>query len=251
MPEATPGYSSAFLQYAARSSSYSANVITSHVSSLIPLESVLDVGCASGTWLRAWAEHGVGFVYGIDGNWVDRESLELPSSNFSAINLADGFDLGRKFDLVQSFEVAEHLQPSAAEHFVDGLTSHARCYILFSAAPPGQGGDHHVNERSYDYWREMFGRRGFAVLDCIRPYVIGDKRVSFWYRYNSFLYVRREYLGRIPPALAAMEVPEGRALQDLSPLTFRIRKSLVKHLPYTLQHGIAGLKARFAPTGRF
>jgi hypothetical protein len=208
------------------------------------------VGCASGTWLRAWAERGVELVHGIDGDWVDRESLEIPASSFTSTDLTGGFDLGRKFDLVQSFEVAEHIHPTASEVFIDSLTSHARHCILFSAAPPGQGGEYHINERPYGYWREMFGRRGFTVLDCVRPHVIADKRVSYWYRYNSFLYVRREFLGRISPQLTAWEVSGNTPLQDLSPMVFRIRKSVVRHLPYTLQHGIAGLKARFVPTGR-
>ncbi len=32
-------------------------------------------------------------------------------------------------------------------YFVDSLTSHARLDIFFSAAPPGQGGENHVNEK--------------------------------------------------------------------------------------------------------
>jgi SAM-dependent methyltransferase len=251
MVEASQRYGQDFIQYAAHSSNYSAKIITSYISSLLPLGSVLDVGCASGTWLRAWAERGVKFVYGIDGDWVDRGTLEIPVSSFINIDLADGFDLGRKFDLVQSFEVAEHIHPSVSELFIDSLVNHARGCILFSAAPPGQGGEHHVNERPYGYWRGMFTKRGFAVLDCVRPHVIADKRVSYWYRYNSFLYVRRDFLRQIPPQLTACEVAEDRPLEDLSPMAFRIRKTLVKHLPYTVQRGIAGLKARLAPTGRF
>jgi SAM-dependent methyltransferase len=251
MREAPRHYSPSFVQYAARSSSHSAKVITAYLSNFVPIRSVLDVGCASGTWLRAWTECGAELVYGIDGDWVDREVLEIPLSSFAPVDLTGGFDLGRKFDLVQSLEVAEHIHPDASEVFIDNLTNHARLGILFSAAPPGQGGEYHVNERPYDYWREMFGRRGFTVLDCVRPHVIDDKHVSYWYRYNTFLYVRPEVLTRISPQLTSREVPMGSPLQDISPVAFRIRKSVVKHLPYTVQRGIADLKARFVPTGRF
>ena len=251
MREASRHYSPAFVQYAARSSSHSARVITTYLSALIPIRSVLDVGCASGTWLHAWAERGADSVYGIDGDWVDRKTLEIPSSSFAAVDLTSGFNLGRKFDLVQSLEVAEHIHPTASEVFVDNLASHARLGIFFSAAPPGQGGENHVNEKPYGYWREMFARRGFAVLDCIRPHVIADKRVSYWYRFNSFLYIRREFLEGLSPQLTSWEVPAVRPLQDISPVAFRIRKSVVKHLPFTVQRGIADLKSRFIPTGRF
>ncbi|MDP6884692.1 MAG: hypothetical protein QF830_11185, partial [Rhodospirillales bacterium] len=43
-----------------------------------------------------------------------------------------------------SLEVAEHLPPDAAETFVATLVAHGRL-VLFSAAPPGQGGLNHVN----------------------------------------------------------------------------------------------------------
>jgi hypothetical protein len=33
--------------------------------------------------------------------------------------------------------------------------------VLFSAAPPGQGGEHHVNERTYEFWRGLFARHGY------------------------------------------------------------------------------------------
>jgi hypothetical protein len=35
--------------------------------------------------------------------------------------------------------------------FVYCLARHARRFVLFSAAPPGQGGEFHVNERPFEY----------------------------------------------------------------------------------------------------
>jgi hypothetical protein len=47
--------------------------------------------------------------------------------------------LDRRFDLVQSLEVAEHITPAASEAFVEDLARHAERFVLFSAAPPGKG----------------------------------------------------------------------------------------------------------------
>jgi SAM-dependent methyltransferase len=243
-------YDEAFMQYAAQSSIYSARVITASLGSWLGIRSVLDVGCATGTWLRAWSDLGVGDYQGIDGNYVDCAMLQVPAERFAAVDLNGGFDLGRKFDLVQSLEVGEHIAPASSQIFVDSIAQHAARFVLFSAAPPGQGEENHVNERPYEFWRDALARHGFVVLDAVRPAVIADTRISYWYRYNIFLYVRRECLHNLDPTLQAMVVPEGAKLADVSPLAYRMRKAMVRQLPYRLQHEIARLKARFLPTGR-
>ena len=53
--------------------------------------------------------------------------------------------MDRKFDLVVSLEVAEHLPSECAETFVDSLTGLGPI-VLFSAAIPHQGGTNHANE---------------------------------------------------------------------------------------------------------
>jgi hypothetical protein len=243
-------YDPSFIRYTARSSAYAARAVTSLIGSSLGIRSVLDVGCAAGTWLRAWNEQGVSDIRGVDGSYVDRALLEIPVSAFTRMDLNDDFDLGRRFDLVQSLEVAEHIEAVAAEVFVENLTKHASRFVLFSAAPPGQGGENHINEQSYDFWRTLFEKRGFAAFDCVRPAIAADKAVSYWYRYNSFLYVRREALNEIPTELRVYEVGAGRPLPDISPFVFRLRKALLRRLPSSFQSGIAWLKTRALPTGR-
>lgn len=243
-------YDNAFLQYAAQSSEYSARTISSMLRARLGVESVLDVGCAMGTWLRAWAERGVADYHGVDGDYVDRRNLDIPAAAFTAVDLNAAFDLGRQFDLVQSFEVAEHVEPCASEAFVDSLVRHALRYVLFSAAPPGQGGEFHINEQPYEFWREKLARRGFAAVDAVRPMICDDARISYWYRYNTFLFVRHEALAGLPPDLRSKVVAESTPLIDVSPLAFRLRKALIRMLPYSAQQGIARLKAHFLPTGR-
>jgi len=247
----TTPYDNSFIEYAAQSSAYSANAVTSFLSPHLKPVSVLDIGCAAGTWLRFWGDRGVTDRHGVDGDYVDRALLEIPQTSFTPHDLNQPFDLGRRFDLVESFEVAEHVQRASSPVFADNMARHSAKYVLFSAAPPGQGGEYHVNERPYDFWRKLMAERGFAAVDCVRPAILEDAKVSYWYRYNMFLYVRREFLGELPPALASHVVPDGTALTDVSPLTFQMRKAVIGMLPYAAQHRIAWLKARLLPTGRF
>jgi hypothetical protein len=209
------------------------------------------VGCATGAWLTAWQNAGVNDFYGIDGPYVDQDRLEIPSSKYAATDLNSTFDLGRRFDLVQSLEVAEHLEPNHSEAFVACLASHAERFVLFSAAPPGQGGEFHINERPYEFWRALFEQRGFAMADPVRPVILNEKDISYWYRYNTFLFIRRELLPSLPAQLTGTVLLPEANISDVSPSLFRLRKAVLKALPRRLQHEVARLKAAVFPTRRF
>jgi Methyltransferase domain len=246
----THTYNNDFMQYAAQSSDYSAKAITSMLHRMLNISSVLDIGCARGTWLRKWSEVGIVDLHGVDGDYIDRQTLELPDLMFTAVDLNGSFDLGRQFDLVQSLEVGEHIEASASETFVESLVRHARRYILFSAAPPGQGGEYHVNERPYEFWRQKFERRGFVTVDAVRPAIAEDKRISYWYRYNMLIFIRRESLAEISNDLLHHVLRASDEIKDLSPLAFRLRKAVVGRLSNAVQNKIARLKSKLLPTGR-
>jgi hypothetical protein len=85
----------------------------------------------------------------------------------------------------------------------------------------------------------------------VRPAIAGDAKNPYWHRYNAFLYVRLAELGKVDRRLSDLIVREGTPLADVAPLAFRIRKAIVRQLPSAVQHGVARLKAKFMPTGRF
>jgi len=173
-------------------SSYSAKTILSMVIDVLPaMDSAVDVGCGVGTWLSVLKENGVGDIQGIDGSWVKRDLLEIPEQYFRQADLNKPIDLGRKYDLAVSLEVAEHLPPETARTFVDSLVSMSD-FVLFSAAIPLQGGTGHVNEQWPDYWANLFGERGYVALDFIRRRVWNDSKIMSWYRQNVLMYVKRE-----------------------------------------------------------
>ena len=77
--------------------------------------SVIDIGCGAGNWLYNWKELGVTDFLGVDGDYVRAEDLIIDKKNFVSANLDNGFSTGRKFELVTSLEVAEHIKPENAE----------------------------------------------------------------------------------------------------------------------------------------
>jgi SAM-dependent methyltransferase len=150
------------------------------------LNSVLDVGCGTGTWLKVFEENGVEDYFGVDSPDVSHSILNIPTRKFLNTDLRNPLSLGRKFDLVLSLEVAEHLPPECADLHVKSLTDHGNI-ILFSAAIPGQGGQNHFNEQWPSWWKEKFLKYGFYFHDVIRPQVWNNENVDWWYRQNIFL----------------------------------------------------------------
>lgn len=242
-------YGDKFMSYADKSSRIAANTISQLLRSQFEINSVLDVGCAKGTWLDAWRGSGSTEVLGVDGEYVNRDELVIPPDCFVAADLKEPLQLAQRFDLVQSLEVAEHLPASAAENFVANLIRHSKGLVLFSAAPPGQGGEFHINEQPYDYWRAIFRKHGFHAHDWIRPQISKTADISFWYRYNIFLYINAAL---VPPAsVANTRVPDTAPLSDISPGLFRLRKSVVRLLPEKVRDGLAHFKSNLFPSGRW
>ena len=175
----------------------SAEVVVPLVVKLMPVNSVIDVGCGVGTWLSVFNSMGISDIWGIEGSWLDKKHLVIPERFFSSSDLRLPFQLERTFDLAVSLEVAEHLPAECAETFIDSLVRLAPI-ILFSAACPGQGGDNHVNLQWQDYWADLFKRRGYEVVDCIRKKIWQDDRVLWWYVQNTLLFVQGDRLGDYP-----------------------------------------------------
>ena len=102
-------------------------------------------------------------------------------------DLTQRIDVNRRFDLAICLEVAEHLPRQSAELLVTSLCAFSDA-VLFSAASPGQGGTHHINEQWPNYWAELFSRRNFGGVDCLRPLLWENEAVAPYYRQNIILY---------------------------------------------------------------
>jgi SAM-dependent methyltransferase len=208
----------------------------------LTIRSVADIGCGQGAWLSVWRKAGVS-VIGVDGPHVDQRDLMIGTEEFCVADLNFPIDLGRHFDLVQSLEVAEHLPAERASDFIQGLTTHAPI-VMFSAAVPGQGGEHHINEQPLEYWRAKFRHHGYLAIDYIRPGIAGNELVHKWYRCNTLLYVQEKRLQELPERVRAFRVPDNELLQDYWSRLDRIRHTLIRQLPRDAVDHLSRLKAR-------
>jgi SAM-dependent methyltransferase len=151
-----------------------------------PPSSLLDVGCGIGTWLHAAAKAGVEDYLGVDGVELPADNLLFPAEYFRVFDLTSHWCLGRRFDWVMCLEVAEHLDAAHAGTLISSLTAHAD-NILFSAACPGQPGQHHVNCQWPEYWQHLFNLAGYACSDSIRGQLWEVGPINPWYRQNIFI----------------------------------------------------------------
>ena len=220
-------YKDDFYESRGGGSKRSAEIIVPLILDLISPKSVIDVGCGVGAWLSVFNENGVEDIIGLDGNWVDPKLLLIPKESFTSCDLEKRVRIDRKFDLVISLEVGEHISKSSAETYVDSLVS-LGTLILFSAAIPFQIGRHHVNEQWPDYWANLFDARGYCVLDPIRRKIWQDDEVDYWYAQNILMFVRKDCLERYPKLKAELDCISGHPLSIVHPKMYYLSSAPIR-----------------------
>lgn len=128
-------------------------------------ESIIDFGCGIGAYLESGLNKGITNLKGYDigGNYL------LPYINDTIKEFIEFEDCTKildsgKYDCVISLETGEHIDPSGSDNFIDNLcnSTEDKGFILFSAAPPGQGGTGHINCQPKSFWLNKFLTRGFV-----------------------------------------------------------------------------------------
>ena len=121
--------------------------------------SFLDVGCGTGRAVEYLHGKGLDCV-GLEGSAAAVAASPVPLL-IRHVNLNVPIALGRKFDVVWSYEVAEHIHPAHTDTFLATLIRHGD-RIVMSAARPGQGGAGHFNEQPPGYWIAKMAARGYG-----------------------------------------------------------------------------------------
>jgi SAM-dependent methyltransferase len=169
-----------------------AEAIVSVLFDFLHPDSIIDFGCGLGNFVVEFEKKGVEKVLGVDGYWAKEDPLFKikKETAFLPVDLTKPVDLHQRFDVALCLEVAEHLPAAAASQLVETLTK-ASDRIVFSAAPPGQGGINHLNEQWMDYWEEKFAAKNFVVHDILRTVFWNNEAISWWYRQNIFFVAHR------------------------------------------------------------
>lgn len=121
------------------------------------IKSVLDIGCGPAGMVEYANWKGV-YSIGVDG---DTTLDKMPYIMFHDF-IEGPFNLDTYYDLAWSTEFLEHVEAKYIPNFMP-LFQRAQ-YVFCSAAYPGQGGHHHVNEQESQYWIDVFASYGFTYM---------------------------------------------------------------------------------------
>ncbi len=127
------------------------------VSDLQP-RSVLDAGCGLGMLVECLRQRGVD-AYGVDVSEYAIQNVYPEIRPYCWVGSITE-PLPRRYDLIVSIEVLEHLPPREAERAVENFCQHADD-ILFSSTPLDYKEATHFNVQPPEYWVELFARHGF------------------------------------------------------------------------------------------
>jgi len=134
---------------------------------------VIDFGCGDGDLVRGFIGQGIN-AFGIEGteNCIEYLGVNAASGGLlGSMNRViihdlrtpirklfsfDDFGMITDVDLVLCLEVAEHLEEEYSDILIKNILVSDK--IVFTAAPPGQEGNHHVNLKSREWWIGKFGK---------------------------------------------------------------------------------------------
>ncbi|MDO8834501.1 MAG: methyltransferase domain-containing protein [Vicinamibacterales bacterium] len=119
---------------------------------------VLDAGCALGLLVEALRDRGVE-AYGVDLSSYAIDNLHEKVRSYCRLgSVADDFD--RRYDLIVSIEVLEHMPAADAEAAVANFCRHADD-VVFSSSPLDHREPTHINVHPPEHWAELFARHDF------------------------------------------------------------------------------------------
>ncbi|MDP2864771.1 MAG: class I SAM-dependent methyltransferase [Elusimicrobiota bacterium] len=120
---------------------------------------VADLGCGCGVYSHLFKLRGTRAL-SIDGV-IPPPEHSFPMEIITRDLTLPFENIWGNFDLALCLEVAEHIPEEFSGVFLKNLTAFSDRLVM-SAAPPDQGGHHHVNERPRRYWAQKLAELGFA-----------------------------------------------------------------------------------------
>ncbi len=149
------------------------------------IKSVIDIGCGPAGMTDYIRSKGIDAI-GVDGD------PSLPKKDYVIVHdyTLGTLDLSRTFDLAYSTEFLEHVEEKYIQNFLPSFQKAK--YVFCSAAPKGQGGHHHVNENSKEYWIEKFDNFGFTYLKEDSDEISKTHEFKL-VKHNSMFFINRQY----------------------------------------------------------
>jgi|688.fasta_scaffold53162_4 2-polyprenyl-3-methyl-5-hydroxy-6-metoxy-1,4-benzoquinol methylase len=123
-------------------------------------KTLIDCGCGHGEISREFIRNGCEEAFLFDGSIHAVEmARQNGMKNVEQLDFTNAEKIPAQGDLAICLEVAEHI-PQAYARNLCSLLANAAPTVVFTAAPPGQGGHLHVNTQPQSYWIAIFNSFG-------------------------------------------------------------------------------------------
>lgn len=233
-------YSNSFYNKVASRANIASQISANVISGLINVKTLADIGCGSGIWARNFCLKlkEIETIYALDLELPERVYLDDTfMSRYQVHHVAQNLDSlpllpFHEVDLTICLEVLEHLEFETGKKLITEFGAKTK-YLLFSAAIPGQGGTHHINERPYEYWYSQLRENGFIPFDVIRPKLKGQD-VPSYYRYNIIFWINTSKVTDKEIEAIGVNTDESFVSNpiDIRPLPVKIKYKLVSLIPH-------------------
>lgn len=195
---------------------------TVFLSSVLAPASSIELGCGMGVYTSWLARGGAAPAWGIEpdgmpssifstGSWPRQLAAHIFGSRSSTSKGGGSGDGGYggggaggdssrdihacvdalgTFDLVLTFEVAEHVPRELHDSLADFLVARTSRFLVFSASPH-RSGHGHISPRSRSEWRLEFERRGMVYMpELTRALLLESQEVN--HKRNSLIFAASE-----------------------------------------------------------
>jgi hypothetical protein len=198
-------YSSRFYCEMDHATAKSAKKIVSLLLEKFQFQTVVDFGGGTGKFARELLLLGKNDVLIVEGDWLKGISKWVPEEMYLYTDLRKQISFQSKYDLAICLEVAEHLEAEYADTLIANLTASSDI-VAFSAAIPGQGGTHHINEQWPDYWVDKFKTFGYGLSLDPRIEIWDDDEILACYRQNLLFFTKKPLLDLRPSRLVHPDI---------------------------------------------
>lgn len=143
-------------------------------------KTVLDAGCAMGLLVAALRDLGVE-AYGVDLSEYAISQVREDIRPYCAVgSLADPLpdSLPRRYDLVVSMEVLEHIPEEEGKKAVANLCA-VTDQVLFCSSPDDTEDPTHINLHQPSYWCGLFAEQGFFFVGEEKPVFLTNYALFF------------------------------------------------------------------------
>jgi SAM-dependent methyltransferase len=210
--------------------------LVSEVVKVLKPSSVLDLGCGPCRSLAHFKELGIARVVGLDGavSLLSNPYVQAFKKDIILLDLEKSpCVMGEPFDLVWSYEVAEHI--ANEENFLLTLTENSRHWIVMTAAVPGQGGIGHVNCQPRDHWVSKLSERGFVYrADLTEHFRSLGQSVTGYYDGNGMVFEREGASSKPLVAIEPIDIKIGAhfVYYNNKRATYEALRSFREHYPH-------------------